>query len=258
MTDTNNKTLLDLCLSITGAFENGTPRYDGVSGNSDGMGISVGIIQWNAGQGTLQDLLQRIAAKAGWSKLQSFFISNIQEFASLSPKDAVQFCIEHYIESGSNRVAPAALQAWEKLLSLPESIETQVEMATDQYLKPALNKAALYCPNSANRTRVVSFFFDETVQEGSMQDIEPLAEADQSQLFEALDFASLHAPHTTEKWRSTANTDSLAALLLCYGYARAKKARPEYMWDAFSRRGTIACRYGWVHGQEFDFTTKLD
>src|SRR5688572_3374909 len=49
------------CLSLTGTFETGQvpPEcFAGLSGDFDGQGISLGVLQWNFGQDSLQPLLQ--------------------------------------------------------------------------------------------------------------------------------------------------------------------------------------------------------
>jgi hypothetical protein len=55
------------------------------------------------------------------------------------------------------------------------------------------------------------------------------------------------------------NTESapLASQLLYYAYERAKLSKPEFVWDAFSRRATIAARKGVVHGSVLDLTELL-
>ena len=53
----DDNALLTMCLQVSGTFENGGgATYDAVTGNFDGQGISVGILQWCAGQGSLQTL----------------------------------------------------------------------------------------------------------------------------------------------------------------------------------------------------------
>lgn len=53
-----------LALTITSGFEGGYPmNFGAISGNFDGQGISFGIVQWNAGQGTLGPLLGRMRSK---------------------------------------------------------------------------------------------------------------------------------------------------------------------------------------------------
>jgi hypothetical protein len=56
-----SRSLAYRCLALTGAFETGTgipDCFSGISGDFDGQGISVGVLQWNLGQGSLQPLLR--------------------------------------------------------------------------------------------------------------------------------------------------------------------------------------------------------
>lgn len=48
---------LDKAFAVTSYFEGG---YTAIAGNSDGQGLSLGFLQWNFGQGTLQSLLLRV------------------------------------------------------------------------------------------------------------------------------------------------------------------------------------------------------
>src|SRR5271167_1999153 len=165
----DDNTLLTTCLSVSGAFENGGgAQYDTVSGNFDGEGISVGILQWNAGQGTLQQLLVHISFAMGWDKMQTFFKSSIQQLANSTPTDGVQFCLDHYIETGTKNIDPTAKALWQKLLTQPESINAQVQLAQQTVLAHAKRLVASYTPAYGDRTRPYAFFFDVCTQEGGM------------------------------------------------------------------------------------------
>lgn len=48
---------LDKAFAVTSYFEGG---YNAISGNGDGQGLSLGFLQWNFGQGTLQPLFMRL------------------------------------------------------------------------------------------------------------------------------------------------------------------------------------------------------
>ncbi|MGF1546741.1 MAG: peptidoglycan-binding protein [Thiotrichales bacterium] len=55
--------LIDRCIALTGAFETGKgfPEcFCGIAGDFDGQGVSLGVLQWNFGQGTLQPLLREM------------------------------------------------------------------------------------------------------------------------------------------------------------------------------------------------------
>ena len=44
-------------LTVTGRFEDASDPFGAVSGDFDGMGISLGVLQWNLGSATLQPLV---------------------------------------------------------------------------------------------------------------------------------------------------------------------------------------------------------
>jgi hypothetical protein len=71
--------------------------------------------------------------------------------------------------------------------------------------------------------------------------------------------AALTAGHskTAQDWQDISSSDPLAAILLHYAYERAQYSQAIYQWDTLSRRGTIACRKGYVHGKAYDFSTIL-
>jgi len=250
--------LLDICLKVTGAFEGGTPRYDAVTGNFDGQGMSIGILQWNMGQGTLQKLLGEIGASMGWIKARAFFpLCNIEALALMSPRVGIAYAIEHFLHVGNNRVLSLLSSiAWKLFLNTPESIAAQRAYATSTVLRSAHLLARRFVPEAANSTRVIAFFFDVVTQEGSMRTVEPIEGPASSG--PALYYAATENLACTERWRSVVGTDLLAQKLLYYAYERAKLGNPEYMWDALARRGTIATRVGIVHETPIDLTGVLD
>ena len=258
----DNQNLIELCVKVTGAFEGGVAAYDTLAGNFDGQGLSAGVLQWNAGSGTLQNLLIRIAAKMGWDKLQSYFISDIHKFALLSPPDAVQWCATHYLAENSTNVAPEAAERWKTLLQTQESIDAQVEYASDTVLSWAINAAAKYCPDTPTSTRAIVFFFDLMTQSGGMSNAKgkvlPLGAGVVPNVADALAFAQQQDLKCAGMWEIALQNDPLAERLLYYAYHRSLLSSPAYVWDAFSRRGAIACRCGIVHKTPVNFTQLLD
>jgi len=259
----DDKSLLELCLKVSGSFESGGgPSYTSLTGNFDGMGLSAGILQWNAGQGTLQTLIKNIAANTGWDKANSFFSSSIQTFASLQPAAAIQWCKDHYLTTGSNNIDIGAKARWVSFLSQPESIAAQVQMATNGVLGHAKREVTAYCPDYTDRNRPYVFFFDLVTQEGGMtvghQTVPAVPSGQTPDVSDALAEAAANNPKCHDIWQANLSGDNLAALLLHYAYARAMLANPLYVWDACDRRGSIACRGGVVHAATVDFTAILD
>lgn len=257
----DDKSLLELCLQVTGRFEaRGTSAsYTDLAGNFDGQGLSAGILQWNAGQGTLQTLLQRIGLKMGWDKAQTFFRSDIHHLAVLRPAEAIQFCLQHYIADGSKNVAPAAVAAWKAFLGQPESIAAQVELATEGTLGRAKALVNKFCPGYLDRTRPYAFFFDLVTQSGGMQNSRGHVDPTDSPDWQAaLNYAVQNHPTCGALWQSVLPTDPLAQLLVHYAFQRSLLSNPQYIWDACSRRGTIACRTGVVHEARIELAGILD
>lgn len=260
----DDKSLLELCLHVSGGFENGQgASYTSLTGNFDGQGMSAGVLQWNAGQTTLQALVRNIAAKMGWDKANSFFSSSIQQFSTLNGPTGVQWCLDHYIVSGGKTIDPAAAVRWKNFLSQPESVQAQVEMASNGVLGHAKREVTAYAPDYAANNRPYVFFFDLIVQEGGMtvghHTVPPVPAGQTPDTSDVLAFANANNAACATIWQNViSGGDNEAALLTHYAYARAILANPQFQWDACVRRGTIACRAGIVHGAHLDFTTVLD
>ncbi len=259
----DDKSLLELCVKVSGGFENGNgASYDTVAGNFDGQGLSVGILQFNAGQGTLQILLQRIGASMGWEEAKSYFRSDIQHLSTLKTADAIQFCLDHYISSGSTKVDLGAEKAWQAFLNTPDSIAAQVQMATDGELAHAKSLVAQFASSYTDRLRPYAFFFDLITQSGGMRNargaVLPVPSVTSADYQPALDMAHANSPKCAEIWEAVLPNDPLAQLLLYYAFRRSSLSNPQYIWDALSRRGSIACRGGVVHEAKLDFTSRID
>jgi hypothetical protein len=257
-----SKEILDVCLQVTGAFENGVPNYQGVTGNFDGQGLSVGVLQWCAGQGSLGHLLNEMLQEGMPPEvMDSYFSVPVSSLISMSPSDAKAFCVQHF--NSRNKLTPGAKSQWISLLSTQEAVDSQVALATQTVLATATNLANTYCPENPDNLRVISFMFDLVTQSGGMRNsrgaVHPVA-IDQVDSSQALSYAQAH-PNMYNLLLSALqeNTESapLASQLLYYAYERAKLSKPEFVWDAFSRRATIAARKGVVHGSVLDLTELL-
>lgn len=263
----DDQTLLTLCLNTTGKFEVGAAAYNRISGNFDGEGISVGILQWNAGQGSLQILLHDIGDRMGWAKMQTFFKSDIHAFANMQPEQAVEFAKDHYISNGGTDLAPSAKACWQAMLSQPESIAAQQDMAIKGTLTRAKTLVTTYVPAFADRSRPYAFFFDLVTQSGGMtkkingvwQTIPAVPIEQAAAWTQALALAAVKDGRCYTDWTPILNNgDALSRFLMHYAFERASWSRPEYIWDGLSRRGSIACRTGHVHGAEVNLNDVVD
>jgi hypothetical protein len=255
-----SKELLDTCLSITGAYENGKLAYDGLSGNFDGMGISCGVLQWNPGTGSLgSHLLAKVIELSGAEAVDSFFSVPVSSLATMSAPDQLIFITTHFL-TGKDITTEGKTQ-WKAFLSSEPSVNAQVSLAENGVLASAMKLADQYISDGANNARVVAFFFDLVTQSGGMKNsrgsVDPYVEGDEVVSQAAIIAAQPYSQKTADLWTAAIQAEPLANLLLHYAYKRALLSRPEYVWDALSRRGAIACRGGLVHGKMFNFTQVL-
>ena len=132
-------------------------------------------------------------------------------------------------------------------------------MATNGVLGRAKILVGQFCPAYVDRVRAYAFFFDLVTQSGGMQNkkghVDPTNTPDYKL---ALAFANTQNPKCAALWQAAVDNDPLAQLLLHYAYQRSLLSNAQYVWDAFSRRGSIACRQGIVHGATVSFISKLD
>ena len=263
---------LEVCLGITGQFEggHGGARYDLVSGNFDDMGMSVGCLQWNPGTGSIQKLLKLTFQKLGGVPKGYESIEALSRMGALA---ATRWVVANWINQTTPKGVKGPLTAeaealWKSFLALDESVAAQQELAQAK-LDAAIDEAMHYLPwlGENINDRVAAFFFDLRVQQGGMTkrrgdgslwSPEILDRPEDANYTQALDFASSQGKtKTAGAWASACIQDPLAQVLLHYAFARAAMARTEYVWDALSRRGTIACRVGSVHGAWMDLTQIL-
>lgn len=261
--------LIDICLGISGSFEggDGQPRWDLTTGNFDGMGLSVGALQWNPGTGSIFPLLTKTFQKMGAVPDE---FDDIHTMAAMKPRDAVAFAVQTWVtpENPKGPLTPQAKQLWEAFLATPECRAAQAELA-QAILDHAIDDATHYLPWLTEIDwRTCAFFFDVRVQQGGMTKrmddgtrvaVEALGSPEEARPQEAIDFAAKSGKAKTGvAWQKVIEGgDQLAAVLLHYAYERAILSRPQYQWDTLSRRGAIACRGGAVHGKWVDLTQLL-
>ena len=264
--------MLETCLGITGRFEggHGGPRYDLVTGNFDGAGLSVGCLQWNPGTGSIQKLLKLIFEKLGGCPVG---YEDILALSGMSwGPQTVSWVVRKWIDTSTRKGVKGPLTSdaeayWQAFMALEASVEAQQELA-QAILDKAIAEASRFLPWLPEiDVRTAAFFFDLRTQQGGMSKKrsdgsiwvpDVLSGPEEADPQAVIDYASgLGKQKTAEAWAGAVADDPLAASLLHYAYVRASVARPEYVWDALSRRGTIACRVGSVHGTWVDLTQIL-
>jgi len=214
----------EVAMKITCGFE-GT-SYDTVAGNFDGQGISAGLLQWNLGQGTLQELLMKYGPIAG-------FPEDISGLSGMSPSEAVAFSDRM---QASGHLLPDWKAAWKKLLQDPRMQEIQQEFAEIKF-----DKARKMMSHwNLNSRRALCFFFDIAVQNGSMSGVQPGMPSE----VELRSIIGDRSDTPTTEQRQLAKA----------AYDRSELASHQWRKDILDRKLTIVFGSGVVHGQEYDFT----
>jgi len=223
------------CLALTGAFETSQPPPDcfaGLSGDFDGQGISLGVCQWNLGQGSLQPMLEEMN-QTQTAILQQIFGQQYRELeAMLRATRQEQLAWARSIQNLKHVVVEPWRGRFKALGRRPEFQEIQAKHALQLYEK-ALALCEVYGVFSG---RAVALMFDIKVQNGSISEL-VRAQIEQ-------DFARLGA--------STDPADQEVARLRIIANRRAEAAKPQWIEDVRNRKLTIANGVGVVHGNHYD------
>jgi Putative peptidoglycan binding domain len=222
------------CLALTGGFETGAPPPDcfaGLAGNFDGQGLSFGVLQWNLGQGSLQPLLQDMAAQHQ-DILRDLVGEHHAEFqAMLTSGREEQLAWADSIQDDRHRV----IEPWGGILkSLGRRLEfqeVQLKYAGERY-----QTALGWCDDYGLKTeRAAALMFDIRVQNGSISDVV------KSQILR--DFSQI-------------SPDDEVARLTIIANRRAEAAKKQFIEDVRNRKLTVAKGEGKVHGMHYQLDTQ--
>ena len=255
-----------LALNITSSFE-GPQSWSTLAGDSDGQGISLGLLQQNLGSNTLQPLLSQMKTSAP-NRMKSFFAESrwlslknmIEEWERLSLKsfstsesdllfaqesDTISlFDTDSFAFKATNSNAVQKSLSWARSTALngkkvrPEwQVELQ-KMASSSEYKNLQFLESLTLHNKTERYRqyfefgtleAYLFLFDIVVQNGGFK------KSHQDQYQQKI----RENPRLTEPER-------LQTLLKI----RLESVRPQYRNDVLSRKNTILTGRGVVHGSQ--------
>lgn len=231
------QTLYDICLKVTGDFEG--HGYGTVTDNFDGQGLSCGIIQFNLGQGTLQNyILNHI------DEMMYDFPLPITPLIGSTPKQALTWHKDNCLDI-NGKLKDEWRSAWEKFMVNPHIINLQ-KRACDKYFHQAKCIAGKL-GFSHDNLRAMMFSFDLAVQSWSL-------------IIDRPEPNNLQAEHikelgTTENyiwWVDKALTEEQQVLLIA-AHLRSLKCKPEFRMAFFTRKATIAIGCGIVNGKKYDF-----
>lgn len=162
--------------SITSWYEDTTGVH--VSGNFDGMGMSVGILQWNLGKGTLQPMLEEMIAKYGseFDALFDFPVSKtgkkgsgvLKEKLKEKTSEQVLWADSISILPGKRQLASPWHQAFARLVKSANYKKIQDKHAENYFSRANKIVAWMKTLGIEVTTRAYALAFDIAVQNGGM------------------------------------------------------------------------------------------
>ncbi|MDD2402624.1 MAG: M23 family metallopeptidase, partial [Clostridia bacterium] len=218
----NSDCALEKAILLTTSFEGS--GYVNVTGNFDGAGISIGIFQWNIGQGTLQPMLKKFFDNN--SKLaKQIFGDNYQDIINmLGSSKSNQMEWARSINDGKN----LKTEWYNQFVALCETSQFQ------QIQRDAMNEYT-------NQAYKIANDYDLKTERG---------------LALALDIAvqnwDVTSTSRTEIKNSMRNGSSEQEVLQLLAQAAVDKVNDTYKADVRTRKFTIVNGTGTVHGKKFD------
>ncbi|MFQ3666048.1 MAG: hypothetical protein SNJ79_08490 [Sphingomonadaceae bacterium] len=245
-------------LLLTGHFEDSANPWSGVTDSFDGMGVSLGVLQWNLGQGSLQPLVKAAGEAAVKAHMPAFGADFWK--AVTAPARAWQQALAGWFTG--TRLKPA-VRAELKAFTGSDPFRAQQVTAAGAVARLSFRRATEWAAADPSfpqvSKRLFCWFFDVTTQNGSMKgltvrDVETFKAAQADPVKTVCEWLR-HAPRTlagardaplnADLWETLAEADRRQLLVM--SYLRAARANPRWAVDVMNRKGTIAAGRGWVH-----------
>lgn len=251
---------VETALRITGRFETSDDPLAGVSGDFDGMGLSLGVLQWNIGTGSLQPIIKEVGRPAVVA-MMPIYGGELWEASTNTIPHGLRIVRAWQTNS---RLRPAVVAELKALLRSERCIQQQVAAAHGR----ARLAFATATDWSKRKPTLQEFcwFFDLVTQNGGLKGVTSEG------VVNFIDAAGTeHADDVACDWLAARSSEESgfkdahrnAALwrdaiagehmrLFIASYLRAQSARMQWRADVLNRKGTIASGVGWVHGEMHD------
>ncbi|ANF94906.1 hypothetical protein [Paenibacillus bovis] len=210
-------------IKITGAFEG--RGYTNIAGNFDGQGLSLGFLQWNIGQGTLQPLLLKYINnyKVDAQTIFGNHYSKLTQVLNGSKQEQMNWAKS--ITDG-RKIQNDWKEQFIKLCNTNEFQKIQND-AMSTYIDMAYNMADEF---NLKSERGLALVFDIAVQNGGFK----------SSIKNSIK-AKINTNQLTEK-----------EVLTVIAQAAVDKSKAKYQGDVNSRKFTIVNGTGTVHGKSYN------
>lgn len=254
-------------VAITPGFEVPGDPYQGVTGDFDAMGISCGALQWNIGQGSLQQMVRNIGKANVMAAMPKF---GAEMWDACNAPISKGLAIVRGWQTGA-RLKPAANAELRALFGSP-AMRAQQDQRIDRVADKAFSLAGAWAKNrlgGAPTKRSFCWFFDIVTQNGSLKG---LTFADVAQFLDqnkpdraddvVCDFLANRkgesghvrdAKKNAALWRDKTDNEKLE--LLAMSYLRSNAANPQWRHVVLNRKGTIAMGVGWVNSGKHNFAS---
>ena len=232
-------TVFDVCLKTTASFEGSD--FGTVTGNFDGCGLSLGLMQWNLRSETFKNYILSQVNLLSYD----YFPVPITPLARLDGEQAVTWAKDVMLKIDGS-VRDEWKIAWKEFLTNSAIINLQ-KVACGKYFHQAKCLAGRYGFKYEDK-RAMAFFYDVSVQCWNMRDIENVDPHKE----QATNILQMNSSENMVTWCNTELTEDQQKLVILAHY-RSKKCLPEWRNDFFIRKATIAIGQGIVHKQKYDF-----
>ncbi len=254
-------------LELTGHFEDSSAPWSAVTGNFDAMGVSLGVLQWNLGQGSLQPLVR----KSGKASVDATMPTIGAGFWAASAPGADWRSIVAAWHDGK-MLKPAARRELRAFTGSAPFVAQQID-ASSKVADAAYGLAKGWAdkdPMFGTVSRpLFCWFFDVMTQNGGLKGLtiteldkfrastsDPVALVCDWLASRPATVAGAHDAHRNAPlWHAAGDPREVSLLLL--SYLRCLKSTPTWQVDVLNRKGTIARRTGWVHGEKQDLAAIL-
>ena len=252
----------ETALKVTGHFEDADDPLGGVSGDFDDMGVSLGVLQWNIGMGSLQPMVRSIGRAAVVAAMPAY---GAEMWAACSASVGEGLRIVRAWQTGGHLRQPVAAEL--KRLALCQPFVAQQIANADKVAERAYRSAeewASAMTGGKPDKRLFCWFFDVLTQNGGMKGI---TIADVGGFIRGMgtdrtddvicdwlaargqeDAGFRDSRRNSGLWRDKVPAERLA--LFVASYLRAMKSRTQYRADVLNRKATLAVGTGWVHGEQ--------
>ena len=255
---------VETALQITGSFESSGDPFGGVSGDFDHQGISLGVLQWNIGQGSLQPLVRNV----GQAVVLNYMPTYGNDFwHAVNSNIGGGLQIVRAWQNGSV-LRPPVMAELRRFTPSPEFKRQQV-IAAGKVAGRAFNDATSWAEEEGTQPtkRLFCWLFDLRTQNGGLKTVthESVSDfinghgaanvddfvCDWLAARTAADAGFKDSRRNAELWRNTVPEERL--FMFIGSYLRCRLGVPAYQGDVLNRKGAIVVGRGWVHGEERAF-----